>query len=309
MPRPRNVVPVPRNHKGRAVLDVYENGTRRTLTLGAWGSAEAEAEYKRFLAEFASGGFDRPTTADVTVNEVLLAFLKHTEQHDRRADGTSTNELVEYRHTLRVVRALHGHIPAKEFGPLALKAVRQRMMDLGWCRPVVNKRVGRVKRVFKWAASEELVPVATYQSLATVAGLQKGRTDAREPDPVGPVDDTRVDAVLPFLNRHVRGLVEFQRLTGCRPGEACRVRKLDINTSGPVWFFRPAQHKTAHRGKPRVIPIGPKAQVLLAGFFIDDPAACAFSPADSNAAFTSRVLPLEPEDYAGPDPDSDHDAP
>jgi hypothetical protein len=25
------------------------------------------------------------------------------------------------------------------------------------------------------------------------------------------------------LTRHVRGLVEFQRLTGCRPGEACSV--------------------------------------------------------------------------------------
>jgi DNA polymerase V len=27
------------------------------------------------------------------------------------------------------------------------------------------------------------------------------------------------------LTRHVRGLVEFQRLTGCRPGEACALRR------------------------------------------------------------------------------------
>src|SRR5262249_21118148 len=152
------------------------------------------------------------------------------------------------------------------------------MIDLSLCRPVVNRRIGRVKRVFKWAVAEELVPPAVHQAVTAVAGLQRGRTPAREPEPVGPVDDAHVDAVLPFLNRHVRGLVEFGRLTGCRRGEACQVRKLDIDTSGPVWYFRPAQHKTAHRGKPRVILIGPKAQVLLTGFFTDDPADYCFSP-------------------------------
>src|SRR5205823_5976804 len=104
---------------------------------------------------------------------------------------------------------------------------------------------GRVKRVFKWAVAEELVPPSVHQALAAVTGLQRGRTPARESEPVSPVDDARVTAVLPFLNRHVRGLIEFQRLTGCRPGEACQVRQCDIDTSGPVWFFRPVQHKTA----------------------------------------------------------------
>jgi hypothetical protein len=56
MPRPRNAVPQPREHKGRAVLDVYENGVRRTRTLGAWGSPDAGAEYRKLLAEFGRGG-------------------------------------------------------------------------------------------------------------------------------------------------------------------------------------------------------------------------------------------------------------
>ena len=86
--------------------------------------------------------------------------------------------------------------------------------------------------------SEELAPPAVYQAVATVAGLQKGRTAAREKEPVRPVDDAVVDATLPFLGRHVRGLVEFQRLTGCRPGEACAVRRCDIDTGRPVWLSR-----------------------------------------------------------------------
>jgi hypothetical protein len=101
MPRPKNAVPQPRQHKGRAVLDVYENGVRRTRTLGAWSSPEAEAEYKRFLAEFATGATERSTGPDVTVNEVMAAFLKHAEKHYRHPDGTPTSEAGNFKMATR----------------------------------------------------------------------------------------------------------------------------------------------------------------------------------------------------------------
>jgi integrase len=174
---------------------------------------------------------------------------------------------------------LYGHTPAASFGPLALKAVRERFVAAGGCRRSVNQQIERVRRIFKWAASEELVPAGVFQALATVVGLQRGRTQARETEPVRPVDDAVVDATLPFLNRHVVGLVEFQRLTGCRPGEACMVRRCDIDTGGPIWLYRPPHHKTAYRGKSRTIAIGPRAQEALREFFTPDVAAHLFSPA------------------------------
>ncbi len=279
MPRPRNAVPQPRNHKGRAVLDVYENGTRRTRTLGAWGSPEAEAEYKAFLAAFATGELDRPTGPDISVNEVFLPFIKHAEQTYRRPDGTPTHEVDEYKLVSKLVRELYGHTPARDFGPLALKSVRTVMIGREWCRSLVNQRVNRVRRVFKWAAGEELVAFEVYQRLTAVAGLQKGRSGVRESEPVGPVAEDVVDATLRHLNRHVRGLIEFQRLTGCRPGEACAIRRADIDTGGAVWLYKPAHHKTAWRGKTRTIAIGPKAQSLLKEFFTPDLNAYLFSPA------------------------------
>ena len=105
-----------------------------------------------------------------------------------------------------------------------------------------------------------------------------------------------VDATLPYLNRHVRGLVEFQRLTGCRPGEACLVRRADIDTGGAVWLFKPALHKTAHRGKSRVIAIGPRAQALLRGFFTPNLEDYLFSPKQAVEEFhaersAARVTP------------------
>jgi integrase len=278
MPRPKNAVPQPRQHKGRAVLDVYENGTRRTRTLGSWGSYEAEAEYKRFLAEFATGTHDRPTGPDLTVSEIALAFLKHADGHYRHPDGRPTSEIGNYRMAVRPLRELYGHALAREFGPKALKTLREHMVGLKWCRGQVNAAVGRVKRLFKWAASEELIPATVFHALQTVTGLRAGRSAARESEPVLPVDDATVDATLPFVNRHVRGLIEFQRLTGCRPGEACLLRRADIDTTAEVWEFRPQHHKNAHRGKARVIAIGPKAQQLLEEYFTDDPAVYLFSP-------------------------------
>jgi integrase len=135
-----------------------------------------------------------------------------------------------------------------------------------------------IKRIFKWAVSEELAAPAVYQAVASVVGLQKGRTTARETDPVGPVDDAVVDATLPYLNRHVRGLVEFQRLTGCRPGEACAIRRCDIDTGGPLWLYQPPHHKTAYRGKVRTIVLGPRAQELVKEYFTPVRSDFLFNP-------------------------------
>lgn len=193
---------------------------------GEYGSEESRTAFAKLELELAATPNQTPATdgEGVSVNELMLAFLAHAEQHYRRSDGTPTHEIDEYNLVSRYVRKLYGLTPA-EFGPLALKAVRQAFIDANWCRSLVNQRIGRVRRVFKWGASEELVPVAVHQALATVQGLQRGRSTVRESEPVKPVEDAVVDATLPFLNRHVHGLVEFQRLTGCRPGEACTVRR------------------------------------------------------------------------------------
>lgn len=155
--------------------------------------------------------------------------------------------------------------------------MRQRFIDAGRSRGFINQRVGWVRHVFKWAVSEELVP-APDQALAAVPGLQRGRSTARETEPVGPVDDAAGDAALPFLNRHVRGLVELQRLTGCRLGAACDLRRCDIDTGGAVWLYRPPHHKNTHRGKSRTIAIGPQAQSLLKQFFTADISTHLFYP-------------------------------
>jgi hypothetical protein len=86
--------------------------------------------------------------------------------------------------------------------------------------------------MFKWAVSEELVAESVYNALTTVRGLERGRSEARETEPVGPVADSVVEAKLPRLTHTVRAMVQVQRLTGARPGEICLMRACDLDMSG-----------------------------------------------------------------------------
>ncbi len=254
------------------------------VSLGRYGSPESRQAHARIVAEHA--GQAAPPCASVApasgaglnVVEVLIAFFRHATQHYRGADGKPTGELANFAAAVRPLREMFDLSPAASFGPRALKAVRERMIGAGICRDQINKRVKRIQHVFKWAESEELVPASVYHGLQTVAGLQAGRSLAVESPPVEPAADADVDATTPFLNRHVRGLVLFQRFTGCRPGEACAVRRCDLDTSGAVWLYKPPHHKTRHRGKRRTIAVGPLAQAVLSGFFTDDAGAYLFSP-------------------------------
>jgi integrase len=284
MPRPRKSIPSylrhPQSGRARAVW-TDRIGTRQFRMLpGAFDSPESRAAFAALLLELEAVPHQAPATdpTGLTMAGVLLAYLDHAERHYRTPDDQPTSELRECKLVIRTLRELYADKPAGGFGPLNLKAVRQVWVAAGLARSEVNRRTNLARRMFKWAAAEELVPFAVYQSLTAVAGLQKGRTAARETEPVRPVDDTTVNATLPFLTSHVRGLVEFQRLTGCRPGEACLVRRADIDTGGAVWQYRPARHKNAHRGKDRVIVIGPKAQAFLREFFTQEPGDYLFSP-------------------------------
>ena len=110
--------------------------------------------------------------------------------------------------------------------------------------------------------------------------MQAGRTKAVEPKPIGPVADATVDASLPKLPPVVADIVRLQRLTGCRPQEVCILRPCDLDTSGDVWSYRPASHKTQHRGRERIIFIGPKAQDVLRPYRLREKTAYCFAPAE-----------------------------
>jgi integrase len=296
MPR-RNHIPSYRLHKqsGQAVVTLPDGfGGRRDILLGKYGSSESRAEYARILAEWEATGRRRPRPAassDITINELILAFYHHVEQCYHKPDGSPSRELDNVKDALRPLRELYGHTSARDFGPRALKAVQQRLIELGLSRNTINRRLGRVKSMFRWAESEEMVPPSTLHALETVRGLARGRSAARETEPVRPVAPEVVEATVPFLLPLVRDMVQLQCLTGMRPGELVVMRTIDLDTSGPVWLYRPGSdhgpcgaHKTAHHGHQRAIAIGPRGQEIVRQYLKTDLYAYLFSPKEALAA-------------------------
>jgi hypothetical protein len=124
---------------------------------------------------------------DLTVSEVLAAFWRHAERHYRTPGGKPSSELNNFKDTFRPLNKVYSGTIARQFSPLKLKALRQSMIESGPCRNTINQRIGRIVHAFKWAASEELVPASVHQALKTMSGVQRGRTDATESEPVRPV--------------------------------------------------------------------------------------------------------------------------
>ncbi|MFC1783002.1 hypothetical protein ACFL02_05395 [Planctomycetota bacterium] len=144
-----------------------------------------------------------------------------------------------------------------------LKQVRADMIKIGWTRGVVNKRIGMIKRMFKWAVAEQIVSPDIYQSLAALEGLKLGRSDTIEPEPVKPVPEIYVTRVYPYCSKTIGAMIKVQLLTAMRSTELCLIRPCDIDTTGKICLYRPQEHKTAYRGHERVVAIGPKDQKVL----------------------------------------------
>jgi len=231
----------------------------------------------------------------ITVVELITKYREHAAAYYVKG-GKQTSEVHCIGSASKFLRRLFGRLPAAEFSPLKLKAVREAMVVANLSRGTINKNINRIRRMFKWAAGEELLPGSILADLRAVEGLKSGRSEARESEPILPVDAAVVDATIPFLSPVVADMIRVQELTGMRPGEVCQLRTADIDRTGDVWRFTPTSHKTQHRGKRRVVAIGPKAQEILKRYLLRAEYEYCFSPTDSEkqrrrAARDARVTP------------------
>jgi integrase len=223
-----------------------------------------------------------PATGAITVAQMGLRYLDFCQTYYRTPDGKVTSSVAGVEMALRALFPF-ADTPAATFGPRALKVVRDALVRDGRPRVTCNRVVKTIRRMFKWASSEELVSAEAWHSLETVAALQKGRTAAPEVAPVEEVPEAVVAETLPHLPPVVAAMVWFQRWTGARPGEVCLLRPCDIDRSGEVWVYRPQHHKLSWRedAMPRQIAIGSEGQKVLMPFLLRAASAYCFSPADA----------------------------
>ena len=149
MPRKKNVLPSYLLHKMSGQARVRLGGKEHLL--GPFGSEQSRIRYGKLIAKFAAGiqvdpladsnrGTFRGTDNDApgtSIAELIVAFLKHAEQHCVKK-GEPTSEQHCIRSAVRPLRELFGLASAKDFSPLALKAVRAKMVESGLARNTIN---------------------------------------------------------------------------------------------------------------------------------------------------------------------------
>jgi hypothetical protein len=145
MARPRKLIPNYRCHAtGQAV--VYLNG--KDHYLGPYGTAASKAAYDRVIGEWIAGGrMATEAPGSIPLGRLMVLYLKHAEQHYRK-NGKPTSEVLGIKAALRFLKS-YTKEPADTFGPLALKAIRNKMVEAGWARTTVNRGVDKIRRMFR----------------------------------------------------------------------------------------------------------------------------------------------------------------
>jgi hypothetical protein len=200
------------------------------------------------------------TDADSPTMAILAA--KHLD-HARTYYGEKSTEFMNFKLALKPMVMLYGDKYASGFGPVEFRGCRDSWRAKDVSRRYINRQMKRLKRCLRGYISFGMFPATRVQEISCIDPLTKGRTTAKERDPVKPVSDALVEPTLPRMPRVVVGMVRLQRLVGCRPGEIGATTPGMIDRTSEVWEIRLTNHKTAWRDHERAIYVGPKAQEIL----------------------------------------------
>ena len=178
----------------------------------------------------------------------------------------------------------YGHVSVDQFSPPALLFLQNKWVEQGLARLTVNRNVTTIKMVFKHGSKYGWIDPAIYHALLSVDNLKKGRTKAHEYRDIGAVDEEIINRTLPFMPPIVADMVRVQKFCGMRPQDVRNMRSCDINRNDEIWTYTPFTHKTEHKGKDRIIAVGPRAQAILTSYLVekaDAPEAFLFDPRDT----------------------------
>ena len=203
----------------------------------------------------------------LSIEALAKKFNQWAIGYYRDRHGTPTKEHIQITYAMKALVELYGDLPAAEFTPQHLLAIQAWQAHKGYARSTVNHRIRRIKKLFKWAGQQGFVDPLIHHKLQVVEGLKAGRSEARETDPVAPVPWKDVEATLPHLPLWAQTAVLLMWHTGGRPAEILSMRRQDLDTTGKVWIYRPAHHKTAWTDRKREIYLNKAAQKVLKEWF------------------------------------------
>jgi integrase len=212
----------------------------------------------------------------ISILELVTAFLKWGETYYVK-NGKPTGENSNIYYGTKILVETFGHLNVKKFTQQELKIVRDKLVESGVCRGVVNQRLGIIKRTFSWGVGEGLIDPELHLRLTYVKNLHKGRSIAKDHKKRKPANPADVDAILSYIPLLVADMVRIQRSIGCRPGEIWGMTWDQIDTSDDIWIYKPS-HKTEHHEIDKWLPLNKTCQAVLEKYKDTPPDAIIFTP-------------------------------
>ncbi|MCH2118994.1 MAG: site-specific integrase, partial [Pirellulales bacterium] len=220
MPRPKSQ---PKYQRHRPTGQAITRIDGRTIYLGKYDTPASHQKFAQVLSDWQLTG-TAVAKDQLLVKNLLLAYLKHASEYYRKG-GEQTSEYRCLLYAARMLNEHFGELPAGKFGPRALQMLREKMIARGWARRTINNHVRRVRRMFKWAASQEMVSGEVTHALDSVDSLKAGRSQAREIQPREPVSREAFDKTLQQVASHQTcDMMRLQLYTGMRSGELVIMR-------------------------------------------------------------------------------------
>jgi integrase len=227
----------------------------RKLSLGVKGRENEKEAVMAWHRLFANGTPEptpepreevkqEPEAEGVSVGEVLMAFLADCEGR------VKPKTLHDYKVFLNDFMAKHGKV---KVSALTTAMAEQHARKPTWSGSTQNDFLGILASAFTWAERMRLI------DRTPLAGLRKPPKASRGAKSV--VSAETVQQLLAHADDEFAALVRFLWLTGCRPSEAGGLQVEEVR-----WEERCAilqEHKTAHRGKVRVIYLSDAALDIL----------------------------------------------
>tara|TARA_Y100001933_G_scaffold262971_1_gene322723 strand:+ start:68447 stop:69583 length:1137 start_codon:yes stop_codon:yes gene_type:complete len=264
----------------------------RNKSFGPVKKVSKDVAYQRFTKwlsdEFYAREVIRNPSGLLAVHDLCREYLVFAAGYYRDEDGKQTTEVRNIHYTLTFYNNLYGEEPLHSLGPIQLRDFQVEMIKQDKARTLINKMCEHIRRMVRWAVSEELLDSRVLYAIESVTAIKKGRSPkkgtppARESEKVVAAPLLAINKAKQFLPHTVCAMIDLQMLTAMRPQDVCGMRLIDIDMSDhDVWIYEPDKFKTKYRGDRRTIFLGPRCQGIIKPFMNREPVENLFKPEDA----------------------------
>ena len=242
---------------------------RKRIYFGSPSDPETHKKYLKFKFRWDSGEnvFDHPLptaeTQTLSLGELFERFLLDHRGVYKKGPTGCCAQWLKYKRVASYLSA-YKDMAVEDFDVIQLRAFQKELDQNGdFTLETINGYISCVKCVYKWGRLEGLVSREAANDIRSLPPLKLGKCHSRPNKKRKAVPLEVVEKTLPHLPPIPRTIIELLIHTGARPAEICSMRVEEIDRSEQTWLYSPTHHKTEHKGKPRVIALGPRARKLL----------------------------------------------